>query len=745
MNTIFADQLGKNVYAYLDDVIICGKDSKSHLDSLKAVLLKLRQAGLKAKLSKCEFLKSKIQFLGHVVDGDGIHTMEDKIKAVKNFPQPKTAENVRSFLGLCGYYRQFVKGFSAIASPLNILLKKDVPFHWNAAQDKSFNDLKFALTHAPVLAFPDYQVPFILYTDASALGLGAVLMQADAEGKNHVIAYASRTLNPAEANYSVTHQETLAVIWALKHFRDIIFGYNITVFTDHAAVTELFKGRNLSGRLARWYLTISEFNPTFKHLPGRANVVADALSRNVHVGSLVETPSTIQNFSLHELADAQRQDTIWGRVIHAIESGDENTVPRLPVPLSQFFLSEDNVLCRRSPCSNRNTLTQFVIPEIYVPVVLSLLHDTAIGGHKGKERTLSAARMSYYWPKMRVDIDEHIDKCVKCAQHKGSVSKPAPILEYPPPARPWDVVAIDLLQLSVRSRQGSKYVLVMVDHFSRYVVLAPIQDKSAKSVAHALVTNLFCPYSTPRVLLSDNGAEFRNSMLEEICNQFRIKQTFTVTYHPASNGLVERTNRKVLDILRPVVNGFLENWEDWLPHVAASINSSICESTGQSPYFILYGVEKTLPYDLLSSPQAPVYNVDDYAKCQLKVFADTYASVTERLKAAKTAMMEQQHRIASPVTLKVGDSVMIQVPERHAKLAPKFVGPRRVVERMHGNKFRVLDPLSNTLEVVHCDRLKQTSVQPTLDLGEPSAPPEIVESRNDVGSPTHDYNLRSRK
>merc|ERR1712035_35406 len=123
---------------------------------------------------------------------------------------------------------------------------------------------------------------------------------------------------------------------------------------------------------------------------------------------------------------------------------------------------------------------------------------------------------------MRVDIDEHIDKCVKCAQHKGSVSEPAPILEYPPLARPWDVVAIDLLQLSVRSRQGSKYVLVMVDHFSRYVVLGPIQDKSAKSVAHALVTNLFCPYSTPRVLLSDNGAEFRNSMLEEICNQFRI-------------------------------------------------------------------------------------------------------------------------------------------------------------------------------------------------------------------------------
>ena len=122
--------------------------------------------------------------------------------------------------------------------------------------------------------------------------------------------------------------------------------------------------------------------------------------------------------------------------------------------------------------------------------------------------------------------------------------------------------------------------MLMVDHFSRYVVLAPIQDRSAKAVAHALVTHLICPYSTPRVLLSDNGAEFRNSVLDEICKQFNMKQTFTVAYHPASNGLMERTNRKVLEVLRPVVNGFLENWEDWLPHVAASINSNICESTG---------------------------------------------------------------------------------------------------------------------------------------------------------------------
>ncbi len=174
---------------------------------------------------------------------------------------------MRSFVGLCGYYRLFIDSFSKLASPLTHLLRKDVSFHWDSLQGKAFQDLKVALTNAPVLAFPDYSLSFILYTDASSLGVGAVLMQHNVHGKHRPIAYASCTLTRAESNYSVTHQETLAVVWALKHFRDIILGYPVTVLNDHAAVTELLKGRNLTGRLARWYLTIQKFNPTFRYLP----------------------------------------------------------------------------------------------------------------------------------------------------------------------------------------------------------------------------------------------------------------------------------------------------------------------------------------------------------------------------------------------------------------------------------------------------------------------------------------------
>ena len=751
INNLFADLIGKDMFAYLDDLIICSKDSQSHFTTLKAVFQRLKEAGLKIKLSKCEFLKPKIAFLGHVVDGEGIHTMDDKTAAVKNFPRPQSVENVRSYLGLCGYYRSFIKNFAALASPLNQLLKKGHPFHWNAAQEKSFQDLKQALTCASVLAFPNYDEPFVLYTDASALGLGAVLMQADEKGKNRVIAYASRTLTPPERNYSVTHQETLAVVWALKHFRDVIFGYPVTVFTDHAAVTELFKGRNLSGRLARWYLTIQEFNPTFKYLPGRANVVADALSRNAVVGAVTDAPSPVKNFATQDLAKAQRQHDVWGKVIYALESGDELDLPPLPVPFSQFFLSPDGVLCRYWP-QKRDPVTQFVIPEVYVPVVLQLCHDAVIAGHPGKERTLTAARRSYYWPQMRVDVDAYVEKCVKCAAHKGTVSRPAPILEYPPPSRPWEVVGIDLLQLPL-STQGSRYLLVSVDHFTRYVVLAPLKDKTAGAVAHALITSVFCPFSTPRVLLSDNGAEFRNALLEEVCTQYNVAQCFVATYHPASNGLVERANRKILEVLRPVVSGLEESWEDWIPFVAASINSSICESTGQSPYYILFGVEKRLPYDLLEASQAPVYDIEQYSKCQLKVFSDIHKEVQNRLFQSKAAMASQQHKRSSPVNIQVGDSVMVQSHNRTSKLDPKFLGPRLVTKQLTGNKFEILDPWLQTLEVVHSDRLKKTSAKPDLALAETvntsdairlGSGTSVAPSQQTPTNTPHTYNLRSR-
>ncbi len=254
-------------------------------------------------------------------------------------------------------------------------------------------------------------------------------------------------------------------------------------------------------------------------------------------------------------------------------------------------------------------VTQLVIPVALVDVVLRLLHDAPSAGHPGRDRTFAAARSKYYWATMRIDVEKHISQCLSCAQTKGTTST-VPILEYPLLAGPFNVVGIDLLQIS-RSTQGSVYILFCVDHLSRFVVLAPLSSKCAVTVAHAVVSPLICPYTTPRVLLSDNGTEFRNQILADICSQYNIKQTFITAHHPASNGLVERTNRKVLEILRHLAGHLHKTLEEWLSQVAASRNGSVNYSIGKLSHYIILGYDKRLPYDVLLKSPSHLYNHED--------------------------------------------------------------------------------------------------------------------------------------
>ena len=286
VNTVFHGLLGRSVHVYMDDVLICSNTIEEHLLILREVLTRLRVAGLKVKLAKCDFVKRKIVYLGHVISEEGVQVNPEKIKAIAKFPEPKSKKNIKQFLGLAGFFRKFVRSFSAIAAPLTDVLKEDVQFRFEEKERNAFQNLKDALGQPPVLRFPNFDLPFIVVTDASDIGMGACLMQKYGN-KIHPVAFFSRkwkTASPDETKMSVVDKEAYAVVASLQHFRYIILGYKVVVYTDHKPLIDLFNRPSISSKRARWFTTINDFSPDIKYIEGKSNFVADALSRNIEGG-----------------------------------------------------------------------------------------------------------------------------------------------------------------------------------------------------------------------------------------------------------------------------------------------------------------------------------------------------------------------------------------------------------------------------------------------------------------------------
>lgn len=711
MNSILTGLIGKDVFCFLDDVIIASKSLPEHLHTLSLVMSRFEAAGLKIKLSKCSFLQREVKFLGHKVDNRGIHTLDDKIRAVESFPPPTNVDQIRCFLGMAGFYRQFIKDFSRIAQPLTQLLKKNVAFSWSENEEAAFKELKSALCSSPILAFPNFENDFILCTDASGYGVGAVLMQHDASGKSHVIAYASKLLNKAQQNYDVTNRESYAIVWALRHFRELILGYKVHVYTDHYACTEIFKGNNLTGKFARWQLTIQEFNPTFAYLPGKVNKVADALSRNVApvivVNEMGVAPPHLVLPSLDEIQRQQRADDFCSSISYYLESGDESNLPNLKSKIESFFM-KDEILYKSSEDSLNGTcerFSQLVVPESLVDVILHHVHDSDLAGHPGRDRCFAQARQKYFWSTMRKDIFRHCQNCIPCASHRPIHRHESQSLPYPIATAPWDAISIDLLKLPI-TQNGYQYLFVCVDSFSRFTVLVALKDKTAKSVGRAIIDHIICPHESPRVLLSDNGTEFNNAVLQEICTEFKIEKCNIVPYSPASNGKVERCNKRILDVLRYITSA-RDTWDDWVQSIACSINAAIHSTTNESPHFVIYGKDKRLPYEFLHSEPRPIYNFDDYVKCRLHDFQEIHKFIHERLTASQQEMLRRQHQRASDHIVDVGDIVFARIHDRSSKLDPISEGPYRVTEKLQGHKVRILNLKTWIDKVVHIDHLQR--------------------------------------
>ena len=624
INTIFHGMLGKDLFAYLDDLIICSSSVEEHLVKLGKVLARLREVNLKLKMEKCEFLKKKISYLGHQISRDGISMIPDKISAIRDYPVPKSIKQIQQYLGMMGYYRKYIFRFASKAAPLTELLKKDAEFVWKQEQQDAFDSLKSALMSPPILKFPDFEKKFFLATDASMIGIGGCLLQVH-DKKLHPLAFYSRKLrtnSPDETKFSVIDLESLAVLDSLKSFRFLIYGYDVTILTDHKPLVDVINNPMLNQKRIRWYLGIQDFNAKIKYVSGKLNILADALSRNpvdnAHIVMLLPD-ETIAQFTDREMfIEEQNKDKDLIAAKKAIAAGKTK---------SQFIKNlhiVDGLLIRKVRFNTRSMpdseIIQIVVPESLKKEILDKVHSHKIAAHPGIEKTYDQARMKYFWRNMLKDIDKYVKNCQVCQSYKGTIPTSSPLGLFPTPKKPFERVHIDLIVSFRETPRGNKNVLVCVDALTRFTELIPLTSKKGLECAVAFYNNFICKHGVPMTIISDSGREFNNEFLSKLCEHLSVSKVNTTVYHPSSNGLCERVNRKILEILRCTLGGSDPNWDMQLPAAQFTINTSLHSSISEAPFTALYGIPARTPFDIdfqvpeRSQGDNPLENVLDNAQ-----------------------------------------------------------------------------------------------------------------------------------
>jgi predicted aspartyl protease len=503
MVELFKPLLNHGVLVFVDDITIYANSTPELLERLKKVFEIIKSDNLTLNPKKCVFFEKEITVLGHRVSHDGTKPMDDKIKAIEEWREPTTKKGVRSFLGLAGYYRQYVSNFAKIAAPLHKLTGKNTRWQWTEREQKSFFELKQILKEAPVLKIFDPSRPIIIDTDASNYAIGAVLVQTDEEGNEHPIAYYSRCLSKAESNYCTTRRELLIIVCALRHWRHYIMGTKIVVRSDHSSLSWIKSFKNPEQQMARWMEVISQYDINIQHRPGSKSMNADALSRRPCPEGCTycsrreerEKESQVLMIRIDSEVDwmlEQSKDEDLAKVIQWKKddvkppwesvSGSCPTLKRLWREYTSLTL--DDGILKRTFYKPVGENLQILVPRQCRTDIVKMIHEQ---GHFGCLRTQSSLRDRFYWPSWKTDVSKHVSKCIPCIQRKGPHVKPKlPSKKYLS-SQPFERLSMDITgPLNVTAR-GNKYILVVSDYFTKWCEAIPLPDQQAITIADALV------------------------------------------------------------------------------------------------------------------------------------------------------------------------------------------------------------------------------------------------------------------
>ena len=709
MNNVFSGLIGKSVLVYLDDILIFSKSQEEHLQHVKEVLEILRNNKLYAKLSKCEFGKKELNFLGHVVSADGIKVDPKKIEIVKEWPRPKDVHQVRQFLGLANYFRRFVQGFSTLTRPLNKLLVKGEQFIWSEECHRAFIQLKAALVEAPVLALPDFSAPykaFDVICDASGFGIGAVLMQ-----NGRVIAFEGRKMTDPETRYTTGEQKLLAVHHALQIWRCYLEGTScpVRIVTDHAPNTYLNSQPTLSRRQARWSEFLQRFKLEWQYRPGRINV-ADPISRSPNFLTTLRTYKTLLEEVPSRLCAMASPDVSANALRGLVETIAEAYCK--DKDFSEEFIKAHG-LRKDENIWFKGELVMVPNDSQLRKRCIEIMHNPAYCGHIGGNRTYQNVKTLFWWIGQKENVLQYVRDCQMCQRNKPSNQKPSGLLQpLKVPEFRWESVSMDFITQLPRTKTGSDAIVVFVDRLSKMVhFAATTTNVTAKDTARIFRHEIFRLHGLPRQIVSDRDTRFTSHFWKEVMSLLGVEQALSTAYHPQTDGQTERTNRILEDMLRHYVNPLLNDWDEHLDAIEFAVNNVWQESVKTTPFMLNYGQRPHTPVDIALGTTVPAARqFTQYWQKTVSVAGNLLHGAEQRCSAADRRIQEAEKatqmarenigkaqkrqkvhadkRRSEEPSFEIGDKVLLSTKNvtlknpSSKKLLPLWVGPFEIIERI---------------------------------------------------------------